>query len=271
MPWAGRQHADGPPSVRMHRLPTGAAHPRCGPPLGPLWAEWPRTGPSGPRIRPPPRRGADFAPGKFAAPAVSLVSARPWAASRRHAPFLPKRLPLRQHRRLRVAQSRWLLDPEESWRRSGGARLQRRCLYRSEGRCFLRGRLKDTVLLRLPPPRVLRFPTRIGGPTPIHILRRRRTKEKARPDSKKSRFFFPPARASLIFWFPARHFFLFFCFVSNFCINVKKRNYKMNWLTRRSCSGFRGNRVADEGLSNALGIAMNGRSQVGPEYSRRPA
>ena len=29
MPWAGRQHADGPPSVRMHRLPAGAAHPRC--------------------------------------------------------------------------------------------------------------------------------------------------------------------------------------------------------------------------------------------------
>ena len=59
MPWAGRQHADGPPSVRLHRLPAGAAHPRCGPPLGPLRAEWPRTGLSGPRIRPPPRRGAE--------------------------------------------------------------------------------------------------------------------------------------------------------------------------------------------------------------------
>ena len=41
----------------------------------------------------------------------------------------------------------------------------------------------------------------------------KRRKEEARPDSKKPRFFFPPARASLIFWFPASHFFLFF-FVS---------------------------------------------------------
>ena len=106
MPLAGRQHADGPPSVRMHRLPAGAARPRRGPPLCPLRAEWPRAGPSGPRIRPPPRRVADFASGELAAPALSLVAAKPWASSRRLASFFPERLPFRQHRRLRVARSR---------------------------------------------------------------------------------------------------------------------------------------------------------------------
>ena len=61
--------------------------------------------------------------------------------------------------------------------RSGGARLQRRCLHRTEGRCFLWGRLKDTPLFRLPPPRLLRFPTRIGGPTSIQILRKEEKKK----------------------------------------------------------------------------------------------
>ena len=55
----------------MHRLPADVAYPRCGPPLGPLRVEWPRTRPSDKRIHPSSRRRADLACEESAAPALS--------------------------------------------------------------------------------------------------------------------------------------------------------------------------------------------------------